>query len=182
MKYSVKAVKTFHGHDGVGWECSLYNPDGKRAAVVVEDGWGGDLNFHWLDMAAGRVKTEGVDHKDEPRTYNDTPEQSRFRLYCLTLPEWNCNDKMIHTDMDVCVGDMVNAKLTEADVKKMLKKLAIFTHGEVYTYKCGPDHPTARGLIRKKNPNCIFLNDIPLPEAVAYILKASDKGTDEKAA
>ena len=31
--YTVKSVKTFHGHDGYGWECNLYN--GKQKLLLL---------------------------------------------------------------------------------------------------------------------------------------------------
>lgn len=40
MKYEIKNLKTFNGHDGGGFECSLYR-DGKRVATVFNSGCGG---------------------------------------------------------------------------------------------------------------------------------------------
>jgi hypothetical protein len=166
-KYSVKAVRTFHGHDGYGWECNLYNVQNKKIAVVVEDGWGGDLKFHWADTELPRVETDGVNGEDAPVKYKDTPAQSALRTHCLTLPKWSCNGKMRHTCMDIYIGDLVSEALTLKEIKKTLKKLAILDDGKIYTYNTVPSHVTTRRSIEKKRPRAIFLNDLPMSEVVA---------------
>lgn len=167
MTYTIKAVKTFHGHDGYGWEANLYH--GKtKIALVVEDGYGGGLQFYFTDEKAPRIKTNGLDFKDEAHTFNDTPSESALRTFCITLPKWELyNGKMKHTDMEIFVDGLVQAKLTEKDVKKLLKKVAIFDDGEVYTY----NRPAAQAdalsaQIFKSHPKAIILNTLPLAEAV----------------
>lgn len=174
MSYTVKNVKTFRGHDGNGWEASLYNPAGKRVAVVVEDGWGGGLQFHWEDHDQPRVETNGLDYKGNPLIYKDTPFESALRTHCLSLPEWEGFDgNMMATDMDIYVGGLVEDALTAKDLKKTLKKMAIVDGGAVYTYKCTPTHPTAREQIKAKYPNAVVLNDLPFDEALALFKKCA---------
>ena len=86
--YQVKAVKTFHGHDGHGWECKLYR-DGKRVALVVEDGWGGGLQFHWDDQTPdiARVECRNRNYDDTINTFKGTPEQARLEAHVLDLPQ-----------------------------------------------------------------------------------------------
>ncbi len=50
MKVEVKAYKKFHGHDGRGFDCSLYI-DGKRTAIISDDGWGGEWMIDIFDQA-----------------------------------------------------------------------------------------------------------------------------------
>ena len=166
-KYNVKAIKTFRGSEDSGWECSLYNDQNKKVAVVVELGGGGEVKFYWADLKLPRIKTNGFGWKDEPMTYNDTPAQSALRTHCLTLPKWLCAGRMVYTSMDVFVTNMVNDALTAKDVKKMLRKIAVYDDGEIYTYKVPPSHPTIREQIKKKSPNAIVLNDLPIEKVIA---------------
>ena len=62
--YGVKAIKTFRGHDGYGYSCSLTR-NGKKVAEVLDDGWGGGLQISWVD---GR-KDETVEYTC--RNYKD---------------------------------------------------------------------------------------------------------------
>ena len=69
-------------------------------------------------------------------------------------------------NVDIFVSDMVNDVLVTKDVKKMLKKVAIFDEGKVYTYNVAPSHSKIRTEIAKKYPKAIILNDLPISEAV----------------
>lgn len=44
-QYSVKNYKHFNGHDGQGFDLTLYR-DGKRIGTVSDDGWGGEYNYN----------------------------------------------------------------------------------------------------------------------------------------
>jgi len=166
-EYSVKAIKSFHGHDGYGWECKLYDPANKFVAFVVEDGWGGGLQFHWNDEELARVETTFTNTMGTEVVTKQTPAQSALTKFCMESPKWKCNDEMVHTSPDVLISDLVENALTMKDVKKMLKKVAIFDDGKVYTYNVAPSHSNIRTVIAKKYPNAIVLNDVSISEAVA---------------
>tara|TARA_R110000765_G_scaffold73025_1_gene142674 strand:- start:798 stop:1331 length:534 start_codon:yes stop_codon:yes gene_type:complete len=167
--YSVKAVKTFYGHDGNGWECKLYR-DGKSIALVVEDGWGGGLQFHWKDENEARVECQKRNYDDSLITYKATPEQAKLETCVLAQAQqdspFSDDDSRIFINADIFVSDMVGDVLVTKDVKKMLKKVAIFDGGKVYTYNVAPSHSTVRTEIAKKYPNAIILNDVSISEAV----------------
>lgn len=167
--YSVKAVKTFHGHDGNGWECKLYR-DGKSIALVVEDGWGGGLQFHWEDEGEARVECQRRAYDDSLITYKATPEQAKLEACVLTQPQqespFSDDDDKMFINVDIFVSDMVGDVLVTKDVKKMLKKVAIFDDGKVYTYNVEPSHPTIRTEISKKYPNAVILNDVSISKAI----------------
>jgi hypothetical protein len=48
IKIGLKNVREFHGHDGQGFDASLY-VNGKRTAIVSDDGWGGEWMFDVID-------------------------------------------------------------------------------------------------------------------------------------
>ena len=168
--YQVKAVKTFHGPDGHGWECKLFC-DGKRVALVVEDGYGGGLNFYWDDQLPDipRVECRNRNYDGNINTYKGTPEEARLEAHVLELPQQDdpyADDGKMYISADVFVGDMVTEALYTKDVKKLLKKLAfVKTDGEVRFYK--EDNLQTRALVAKSDPDAIILNDMPLTDAVA---------------
>lgn len=45
-RITIKSVKTFAGHDGDGWQCSVYLDGKKISGQCVDDGWGGGLVFN----------------------------------------------------------------------------------------------------------------------------------------
>jgi len=47
MKVEIKNYKRFNGHDGQGFEATLYI-DGIRACLISDDGWGGEWNWDIL--------------------------------------------------------------------------------------------------------------------------------------
>lgn len=151
-QYTVKGVKTFHGHDGGCWECSLYNPDGKRVAVVTEDGWGGELQFHWLN---------------HPQHTN--PDSEALDDFCKTLPryssQWDKDGEDHETTADIYLSDLVNQFLDTKEVKKLVKTAAILDGTSIYTWK-SPISDPIRKHIGEKYPDATILNDIPLEKAV----------------
>ena len=143
--YTAKSVKTFHGHDGYGWECNLYNGK-QKIATVVEDGWGGELKFYW-------TKPTSVDKLE-------------LESFCKTLPKWDCIGKMIHTDKEIFVDSLVQAKLTEGDVKKLLKKICFIDGLKVLTINLKFDENYIPKIM-KRHPNATILNTMPFDKAVA---------------
>jgi len=162
--YQVKAVKTFHGHDGHGWECKLYR-DGKAVAIVVEDGYGGELKFHWSDQTPDipRVECRNRNYDGNINTYKGTPEEARLEAHVLDLPQIDSpfeDDGKMYISADVFVDDMVTEALYTKDVKKLLKKLAfVKADGQIYHYKS--DNPQTRSALAKSDPDAIILNDMP---------------------
>jgi hypothetical protein len=164
MSYTVKNIKTFNGMEGSGFNCNLYR-DKTKIAEVIDDASGGMIIFYWADQEAPRVETNGVDYKDEPKIYKDTPEESLFRTHCLGLPKWDCNGTMVHTDMDLYIEELVNQKLMSQNLKLKLKKIMLYEDGKFSSYKIEPttDHIKA---VRKRHPDAIILNQLAFTEAL----------------
>lgn len=168
--YQVKAVKTFHGHDGIGYEAKLYNPEGKKVALVVEDGYGGGLNYYWEDDAAPKVECKSVDYNDKPTTFKGTPFEAAFHAHCLALPKyhskWDDEGVFHFTTPDIHVDNLVSRKDAEKHVKKLIKSVAVLNGNQIITWKCARDNTGLRDHIGEKYPDGIILNDLPLDKAV----------------
>lgn len=86
MKVEMKGLKTFNGHDGGGFEASLYI-DGKRSAIIFDDGWGGE--WQWTILEKDRVAALEAKMEDQPPwTYDiDGEEHSAPMTLDLWLDE-----------------------------------------------------------------------------------------------
>ena len=70
---------------------------------------------------------------------------------------------------------------TEKDVKRLLKKVAVFDEGKFYTFNIPANqlglkgHPSSLRdiVLPEKYPNAIILNDLPLEKAVEYYRSAA---------
>ena len=69
-------------------------------------------------------------------------------------------------DLDAEISKAIQAVEDAKEVKKILKKLAIFDKPNIFTWKCKPDNEQGRAVIAKKYPNAVILNDTPLEEAI----------------
>ena len=108
-EYAVKAVKTFMGHDGDpsgSMECTLYK-DGKKIGMVVDDSWGGGLQFH----------LEGN-------------EENLLCDFCKTLPKWTSefDKEKIEYDMsaDVYINSLVSKFLENKEFRRKCKSKTLF--------------------------------------------------------
>ena len=163
--YQIKKIVSFNGMEGGGFNCDLYRGS-TQVAEVIDDASGGDVHFYWTDQGSPRVETNGVDYKDEPKIYKDTPEESLFRTHCLALPKWDCNGKMVHTDMDIAVTNLVNNTLSARSLKRALKKIVTCEKdGKIFSYnrKATPENIT---LFKAKKPDVIILNSLVFEEAL----------------
>lgn len=167
--YSVSSVKTFKGHDGFGYSCFLLRGK-KKVAEVVDDGWGGGLQFRWLDNTSAVVHTRTYD--DKPHSFNGTVEESMFYAEVMKLPKIPAENGLpeMFTDPDIVVGDMVNEILLEKDIAKELKKnFNIKTQaGEILTWKISTKFPfdVLKAHVTSKYPQCLVINELSVSEVI----------------
>ena len=177
--YAVKSVKTFHGHDGHGWECKLYR-DGKFVAWVIEDGWGGEIKFHWNDHDTPRVDCQKRNYDDSFITYKATPEQAKLEDHVLEQPQTDSpfvertREMMMYINADIFVDDLVSTALYTRDVKRLLSKKLSFAKADGKINYYNTDTPQTRDLIAKNDPDAVILNDMPLGEAVEFYRKYAE--------
>ena len=150
MSYSVKAIKTFEGHDGFGFSCNLYE-NNKKIATVLDDGRGGQVRFNFID-------------KFSEKELDD---------YCSTLPSVlvpSTRTKLtINNDKYIYVDELVNQTLTTKQAKKMLKELTIQDGNRIVSFGYSPSNNDARLAVKKQYPNATILNDIPIRDVVSLV-------------
>jgi hypothetical protein len=53
MLFEIKKFKSFTGMEGPGFNADLY-ADGQKAAIVIDGGNGGEMDFHWTSRKSRR--------------------------------------------------------------------------------------------------------------------------------
>jgi hypothetical protein len=176
-QYTVGAVKTFRGHDGYAYSCNLLR-NNKKVAEVVDDGWGGGLQFHWVDHnTSAVVQTRTYD--DKPHSFNGTVEESLFYAEVMKLPKIESSDKEleIFPDADIVVGEMVNEVLMTKEIKSDLKKkLTIQTKDkQLLTWKISAVHTfdVLKAHALKSHPEAVIINELPIENIVKIYKEAN---------
>jgi len=84
-EYTVKNIKTFVGHDGQGFNLSLYH-NGEKVAFVIDLAYGGDFDYQWVDWKEPKVDINITNYKKEPVCFKGTPEEKLIYELVETLP------------------------------------------------------------------------------------------------
>jgi hypothetical protein len=148
----VKGIKEFHGHDGGCWECSLY-VDGKRTAIVTEDGYGGPLEIN----PVGKYGTKA--YKDALERIGDAMQ------FAETLPQVEgFQGHMMDNNLELHIETLVNEALELKEMKKTNKKGLYFLkpgaeEGTWTGYKGIPDTPDFRRQVIERHGDVKFLAD-----------------------
>lgn len=165
--YTVAAVKKIRGHDGYGYSCNLMH-NGKKVAEILDDGWGGGLQFRWLDKTRATVHTRT--YKDEPHSFEGTAEEALFYAEVMKLPKIPAFEEgtEMHTSPDIVIDDMVNDSLAVKKITADLKKnLTIQSkEGALLTWKISTTHTVdfLKAHALKKHPEAKIINDLPIEE------------------
>lgn len=121
MKVQVKGYKKFHGHDGQGFEASVW-VDGKRTAIVSYDGWGGEFMYSVLDR-------ERYDEL-ETRVRALPPQKYTMPHHDENDNETGVTEHEMDMDMDVWIDDLIE-HAAHAKSRKVVTK---GPNGEFYTW------------------------------------------------
>lgn len=111
---AVRKIKTFKGHDGIGFNAELLL-DGVVAADVVNLASGGDFEFHWVTPEARHAYKSYVDALPVPPLRADAPDWER-EAWPNGMP-WN---------EDGWVEELVCQDLEEKALKRLAKKHICF--------------------------------------------------------
>tara|TARA_R110000772_G_C13310278_1_gene440245 strand:+ start:32061 stop:32576 length:516 start_codon:yes stop_codon:yes gene_type:complete len=164
-EWSVKNVKTFHGHDGNGYEASLYQGK-RRVALVVEDGWGGGLQFHWL-------VGENVEGSSS----------SALEAHCGTLPQIPYQSIIVEggptsfaVDGAILVDEMVALYQYRRDMRKSMKNHVLWMEGDKLQEgnRVGVVNASVIGLYRDAFKFDKSLNEMPEDDALALYAAVGD--------
>lgn len=173
--YTVKGVKTFRSLDGGGFSSTLCR-DGVKVAQVNDEGFGGPLNFNWLDEKASKVERtiihvdKSAPNGERAHTMTMSPEEAKLHDHTLTLPKIKAFGMVLDVDSDVFVGQLVSNYQEENRIKRLLKShLVMIKDNEVQTIKRSPT-PEMIAQFRTSHPGVELLNDQPVETAVARAL------------
>jgi hypothetical protein len=109
----VKNVKSFVGREGYGYNASLYYK-GKRVAFVIDDASGGCIDCQWQDSAA----------------------EAEIMQLVKDLPEQDFEGMMIKPNLDIIIGELVDAYENSKRTHRLRKDHVLFRHnGKEYKIK-----------------------------------------------
>jgi hypothetical protein len=117
-EYSVKAVKSFLGREGYGFNCNLYRK-GKKVAFCYDDASGGPISIDWLGAPpCGATDTQW----DEWRAFRNE-EEKLLNTHVATFPKVKSNfsDNELTIDPEWFVTELVNEYEHQKEVRKLKK-------------------------------------------------------------
>jgi hypothetical protein len=89
--------------------------------------------------------------------------------YVKSLPPHSDKYGDMEMNMELFIGDLVDEKLAEKEVKKLLRKTVMVDGGKLYTLKA-PYSEALNAQIMKKYPTATVLNGLPFDEVVKVFL------------
>lgn len=153
--YTVKNIKTFTGHEGPGYNATLYR-DGKKVALVIDDATGGEMEFEWLDFKAPRVTVDWFNYKGEPDQIKCTPEEALLYEH-IRGKTWaiSDDDPNHQTSPDIYVDELVNDTIVNQTYARKCKKVTLYRlksdgEGEYWSIN-RPYSPEVKAGIEKKH-------------------------------
>jgi len=172
MKIELKNFKhaEFASHETHCYEATVW-VDGKRAFYASNDGHGGAdfyeplLNYTDEDVSEGK---EPIERRSEFDAV-----MAKVEVHCDTLPKWGSQyggEDNCAVTLEILIGNLINKKLIEKDLKKSLKNKVLFvTENGIYQTGYGQKKPADQNLIdmvREENPDAIILNSLAFDEAL----------------
>ena len=103
MKFEIKNFKAVRGHDGQGFQCTLY-VDGVRTAFIFDDGWGGGYQYDVVSQ----------------------PHMKKMEDHIKTLPAVESYGMMLNIDNDIFVGELIDEHETKKQISKWCKTQTLF--------------------------------------------------------
>lgn len=142
MNATVKAVKTWRTDDGGGWQADLF-VDGRKAALVTDEGTGGCLRWQVLNVEAVEA----------------------FATSCGVAQPFAGRSAMVmcDTEMDIEIAKLVDAHEQAKQIKRWCRSATLFTvpgdeAGSYRTIKA-KYAPAVKAHILGKYPNAVILNE-----------------------
>lgn len=139
-KYTLKNLKTFEGHDGMGFNATLYRGS-KRVAKLHDAADGGMMSIYWEDRQEPKVPFTFVNWQKKECTINVFPEEAALRAFLkdkvFTCPYTGENHPM---DIDIYLSELVDAHRNDKRLRKLCRDHIIVRtdkseDDEMYTFK-----------------------------------------------
>lgn len=157
MNLEVKNVKSFSGMECPGFNASLY-ADGKKVALVIDEGNGGEILFQWSAKSPEERKSDEhkvnayVDSLPGTPLSNDAEDWEK-RLY---------PNGIVKQDLSEIVCGLVDAYENERRLNRLRKDHVLYVTpdcgpGEMYKIKHKGKPEAFRAAIIKKHPGATFL-------------------------
>lgn len=148
MKVEAKGYKRINGHDGMGFECSIY-VDGKRTCHIFDDGWGGEWQYTIFDQKRYDAMNERVTAMD-PHIYEYEGDGGEDKSFTIDM------------SLDIWLDETVMARAEARGARKVMTLNS--DDGKVYewsiTYKA-KDRERLEAHIAKSKPTHALLNRVP---------------------
>jgi len=160
MKITVKNVKIadFASEETLCFQATVY-VDGKRAFTAHNDGHGGS-NYYKPLKGSNRDLIKSVEKYAATLPEIET-------TFIFPSPVSTLMEATVQPDIDHLVNEAVEDFQIHKDIKRLLKRVAIYEDGKIYTFTiAGKDAPRVRNQIEERHPTCIILNNEPLEETV----------------
>lgn len=164
--YEVKNIKSFRGMDTDGFNATLYR-DGKKVALAIQDGSGGEMTLEWLDWKEPKVNFKVYNYNDEELVQCGTPEEALLAEHVKDMfyPDGSAfSGKPLRMGMDGFVEDLVckvqeNKQSLRLCKNKTLYRVEGQKDGDWWTIKA-PFTKELRARIVAKEPKLVeFLNE-----------------------
>ena len=157
--YEVKAVKSFRGREGYGFNANLYH-NGKKVCFVMDSGNGGCYRYEWTNRDVERVS---IKHPDSGYDYKVTPEEKILKDHVEALPEFECYGGMMKHDSDTFISNLIDSYEYKKKLKSRCRTKTLFTlpdcgENECYTIKA-KFCEKIKTFIMSKHPEAVILNE-----------------------
>ena len=157
---TLKNVKhaEFNSQETECFQATVYK-DGKRWCTAENEGHGGCTNFS--PLSGNKNKNLYAEIED----FNGNAEFLETEISGKPFKYKN--------DLESVVGTLLEEWLKLKDLKRILKKAVAYNpeDNNIYSWKT-PFSPKFKGMVNQQKPDYVFLNDLPLAEAMEYYKKS----------
>jgi hypothetical protein len=151
MKIELKNVKIMQSlsEETTCYSATVY-VNGKKAFAASNRGCGGADDYHVFDEALFAAADAWA--REQPS-----------KTYC---------DMLITSDLEIVIGNLLDAHMLAQEVKRLTKKIAFINEGKIFTIN-QKYIPELLPKIMARHPKAVVLNALPIDEAVAALRLAA---------
>lgn len=172
-QYGVKSVKTFRSMDGGGYEGYLTR-EGKKIAMILDEGNGGEIHIDWIDSKERTVKYQMRQYNDNVVEVLGTPEEALFGTFIFNHPQVDGFSSKLFMSDHIFIDDLVNAVLLEKQIAGQMKRKVIAeVDDKVYNFSVKAPQTIDSVILQVKNkyPQANVLNKMAIKEVIEVYKK-----------